>query len=77
MKNNLLKYYIAAFYLYSTFAMFAQDPGTGGGIENDGTEDRTPAAPIDHYVMVLAFIGLVYVFLKLRDFAHKGNTLKE
>lgn len=66
MKNNLLKYYIAAFYLCSTFIMFAQDPGTGGGIENDGTEDATPAAPIDDYVWVLALIGLVFVFLKFR-----------
>jgi hypothetical protein len=67
MKKNLLKYYIATFYLCSTFAMFAQDPGTGGGVENDGTGDRTPAAaPIDDYVWVLALIGLVFVFMKFR-----------
>ena len=33
MKNNLLKYYILAFYLFSSFVLFAQDPGTTG----DGT----------------------------------------
>jgi hypothetical protein len=67
MKNNLLKYYLAAFYLCSTFIMFAQtDPGTDGGIENDGTQDATPAAPIDDYVWLLALIGLVFVFLKFR-----------
>ncbi len=66
MKKNLLKYYIAAFYLCSTLMMFAQDPGTGGGIENDGTEDTTPAAPIDDYVWILALLGLVFVFLKFR-----------
>jgi hypothetical protein len=32
-----------------------------------------PAAPIDGYVYVLAFLGLVYVFLRLRAFA-KANT---
>lgn len=66
MKKNLLKYYIATFYLCSTFAMFAQDPGTGGGVENDGSTDTTPAAPIDDYVWVLALIGLVFVFMKFR-----------
>jgi hypothetical protein len=66
MKNNLLKYYIATFYLCSTFAMFAQDPGTGGGVDNDGSGDTTPAAPIDDYVWVLALIGLFFVFMKFR-----------
>lgn len=67
MKKNLLKYYIATFYLCSSFAMFAQtDPGTGGGVENDGTGDTTPTAPIDDYVWVLALIGLFFVFMKFR-----------
>jgi hypothetical protein len=71
MKKNLLKYYIATFYLCSTFAMFAQDPGTGGGVENDGTGDTTPAAPIDDYVWLLALIGLVFVFMKFRAIQSK------
>ena len=64
MKNTLLKYYIAAFYLCSTFVMFA-DPGTG-------TDDATPLesgdtpAPIDDYVWVLAVLGLIFVFMKYR-----------
>ncbi len=71
MKNNLLKYYIAAFYLCSTLVMFAQtDPGTGGGIE-DTTGDQTPAAPIDDYVWVLALVGLVFVFMKFRTIQNK------
>jgi hypothetical protein len=73
MKNNLLKYYIAAFYLCSTLIMFAQaDPGTGGDVENDGTLDATPAAaPIDDYVWILALIGLVFVFMKFRAIQNK------
>jgi hypothetical protein len=72
MKKNLLKYYIATFYLCSTFAMFAQtDPGTGGGVENDGTTDTTPAAPIDDYVWVLALVGLLFVFMKFREIQKK------
>jgi hypothetical protein len=66
MKNKFLKYYIAAFYLCSTFAMFA-DPSaddTTGGLE--GTAGDTTPAPIDDYVWVLAIIGLLFVFMKFR-----------
>lgn len=66
MKNNVLKYYITAFYFCSTFAMLAQDPGAGGVDNGDGSGDTTPAAPIDDYVWVLALVGLVFVFLKFR-----------
>ncbi len=71
MKTNLLKYYIAAFYLCSTFVTFAQ-PGT----EDNGTglESGDPQAPIDGYVWVLAALGLVYVFLRVRTFAQQGNN---
>jgi hypothetical protein len=66
MKKNLLKYYIAAFYFCSTFAMLAQtDPGTGG-VDGDGTTDTTPSAPIDDYIWVLALVGLLFVFMKFR-----------
>ena len=67
MKNNLLKIYIAAFYLCSTFIMFAQ-PGandTGGTLE-DTTGDTTPGAPIDDYLWVLVFVGLAFAIVKLR-----------
>ena len=33
-----------------------------------------PAAPIDGYVWVLALIGLVYVFLRVRAFTKQENT---
>jgi len=67
MKNNLLKIYIATFYLCSTFIMFAQ-PGsndTGGTLE-DTTGDTTPGAPIDDYLWVLVFVGLAFAIVKLR-----------
>ena len=72
MKNNLLKYYIAAFYFCSTFVMVAQPGGndTGGGLEGDG--DSTPTAPIDDYVWVLALVGLLFVFLKFRAMYKQG-----
>ena len=65
MKNTALKYYTAALYLCSTFVLFAQPGDTApGGLEGDG--DTTPGAPIDNYVIVLAIIGLIFVFIKLR-----------
>jgi hypothetical protein len=65
MKNTALKYYIAAFYLCSTFVLFAQPGDTApGGLEGDG--DTTPGALIDNYIWVLAVIGLIFVFMKFR-----------
>ena len=75
MKTNLLKYYIAAFYLCSTFVAFAQ-PGTDDNASGLEGADA-PAAPIDGYVWVLAALGLVYVFLRLRAFAQQGNSPQE
>lgn len=44
--------------------IFAQaDPG----------DDPEPAAPIDGYVWLLAAVGLVYVFYKVRAFATQAN----
>lgn len=65
MKKNLSKYYIAAFYLCSTFIMFAQESNSDtGNLEAD--TDTTPAAPIDDYIWVLAAIGLIFVFIKYK-----------
>ena len=68
MKNIYLKYCIALFFLCTSTIMFAQ-PGTGsdnGGVDNNGTGDTTPAAPIDDYVGVLALVGLSYVLFKVK-----------
>jgi len=70
MKNNLLRYYIAGFYLCSTFVIFAQGTNNGDGtLEGDG--DTTPAA-IDDYIWVLALVGLFLVFIKFRAIQDKG-----
>lgn len=44
--------------------------------EDPGADPDVPAAPIDNYVWVLGAIGLVYVFLRLRAFYHRGNVLE-
>jgi hypothetical protein len=44
----------------------------------DPGDDPDTAAPIDDYIWVLAAIGLVYVFLRVRAIAKKlGNTPQE
>lgn len=64
IKKQFNKYYIALFYLCSNFALFAQ-PGSGNGTGDlEGTD--TPAAPINDYLWVLALIGLIFVFTKLK-----------
>ena len=75
MKNNILKLYITAFYLCSTFVMFAQPGATSdnGGVDDNGSSDGTGAAPIDDYVWVLFAIGMLLVFLKFRA-VHKHQT---
>jgi len=70
MKNNILKFYIVAVYLCSTFVLFAQPgdtDGTPGGLE--GTD--TPAAPIDDYVFILAIMGAILVFIRFRAMLNK------
>ena len=50
--------------------IFAQaDPGDD--------PDPVPAAPIEGYVWILAAIGLVYVFLRIRACALPENTSKQ
>jgi hypothetical protein len=72
MKNTVLKYYIATFYLCSTFALFAA-PGVGnGGTGEEALEAAdAPAAPIDNYIWVLALVGFLFVFMRLRAIQNK------
>ncbi|QBN20018.1 hypothetical protein [Flavobacterium nackdongense] len=69
MKNNILKFYIAAVFFCSTMVLFAQpgDNDAGGGLEGND-----PPAPIDDYVWVLALVGLFFVFMKFRAIHNKN-----
>ena len=76
MKNNISKIYTTLFFLLVSFVSFAQPGDTGDG--TGGLEGTDPAAaPIDSYVWVLAAIGLVFIFLRLRAFAQQENNLQE
>jgi hypothetical protein len=67
MKNNALKYYIAAFYLCSNFMAFAALDSPGDDTADGSLESADAvAAPIDNYVWVLALVGLILVFMKFR-----------
>ncbi len=68
MKKQFNKYYISFFYICSTFVLYA-DPGT----DNDTSDLETIDAPvpIDDYIWFLALIGLIYMFLKIKDFKNK------
>jgi len=69
MKKQFNKYYIALFFLCFNFAIFAQ-PGSGNGTGDlEGTD--TPAAPINDYLWVLALIGLIFVFVKMKSYSRK------
>ncbi|MBC7846027.1 MAG: hypothetical protein H7Y10_06010 [Flavobacterium sp.] len=70
--KNVLKYYIAALYLCSTFTLFAQPGAEDNGTGLESTD--TAAAPIDDYLWFLALVGLVFVFLRFRALAKQGNT---
>ena len=68
MKHPFKTYYIAFFCLCSNIMLFAQ-PGSGS--DTGDLESPDTPAPIDDYIWVLALIGLVFVFLKLKDIQTK------
>jgi hypothetical protein len=67
MKKSI--YILASLFLVlSSSPIFAQvDPGA---------DPDAPVATIDNYVWVLALIGLVFVFLKVRSVMLQANTSK-
>ena len=69
MKNLFNKYYIAFFYLCSNFVLFAE-PGDGNDT-NDLENVDAVAAPINDYIWILALVGLIFVFLKLKAAQNK------
>jgi len=78
MKNKFLKYCIGLFFFCSSTMVFAQ-PGTGsdnGGVDDTGSGDTTPGAPIDDYVGILALVGLSYVLIKVRTNTKTEKTIE-
>lgn len=74
MKNLFNKYYVAFFYLCSTFMVFAE-PGDGNDT-NDLENVDAVAAPINDYLWVLALAGLIFVFMKLKSVKIKMDQSK-
>ena len=74
MKNNLLKFYITAFFFCSTLLTFAQEtPGTD---DEAGTMEELDPLPIDDYIWVLIAIGLVFSFLRFRAISQQRSLQK-
>ena len=63
--------WVTVFTLSITSA-FAQEPTDLPG----APVDEPAAAPIDAYVLVLALIGLCFVFLRIRTFVQQENLSK-
>lgn len=68
MKNQYTKYYFALFYLCTTVMLFAQ-PGSDD--DNGNLEGTDTPVPIDDYIWIMALIGLLIVFMKLKDIQNK------
>ena len=60
MKSKFLKHYTAVAYFCSTVLLFAQNPPPP--IDPPDEDDL----PIDDYLMLLALVGIIYVFMRLR-----------
>ena len=72
MKNNLLKYYVAATFFCPTLVMFAT-PGSGNDTNDLEGADTPTAAAIDNYLWLLALIGLTFIFFRLRSYNKQVN----
>lgn len=70
MKKYYNTLYVTFFFLCANVAMFAQ-PGSGNGTNDLETPDI--AAPIDDYILILALVGLVFVFMKFNSFSRQKN----
>lgn len=63
MKKFKLNTILLLMFLMSSVATFAQDPGEIGG---DPSDPDPTDAPISDYIWVVALLGLVYVFYKMK-----------
>ncbi|NDP27902.1 MAG: hypothetical protein GZ087_10825 [Flavobacterium sp.] len=69
MKKQYNKYYLAVFYLCFNLVLFAQPSSTNNTSDLESV-DVAPA-PINNYLVVLAFVGILLIFMKLRSFQYK------
>lgn len=69
MKNKVVKYYIAAVYFCSTIVLHAQ-PATED-LTGTGNLEGDDAAPINNYLIFLAIVGILLVFMKFRAIQFK------
>lgn len=69
MKTNFIKRCIVALFFCSSMIVFGQ-PGSGsdnGGVDDNGSTDSTPGAPIDCGITLLIAAGALYGAKKVND----------
>ena len=58
-KSKIVKILFVILILFASSASFAQD-------FEDDVIDNTPAGPIDNYVILTLFLGMIYAFYKMK-----------
>ncbi|MEY3499897.1 MAG: hypothetical protein RL308_1566 [Bacteroidota bacterium] len=71
MKNKVVKYYIAAVYFCSTVVLYAQSPTAEDVLGTGNLEGDDTSTPINNYLVFLAIIGVLLVFMKFRALQSK------
>ncbi len=66
MKNKVVKYYIAAVYFCSTVVLHAQSPTAEDLLGTGNLEGDDASTPINNYLVFLAIVGILLVFMKFR-----------
>ena len=69
MKNQFIKSILYVSFLMSSLITFAQEEDPENPFEDPGT----PAAPINSYILVLFFFGILWTYAYLKKY--KKNTL--
>ena len=65
MKKYLVKFYIIACFMLSSFSLFAQ-PDDTDGTPTDNLEGTDPAASIDRFVLLLLLVGIAVAITAFR-----------
>ena len=65
MKKYIVKFYIIACFMLSSFNLLAQ-PGDTDGTPTDNLENTDPAASIDRFVLLLLLLGIAVAITAFR-----------
>ena len=72
MKKQYNKYYVAFFYWCANLVLFAQ-PTSNNNTSDLESVDAAPA-PINNYLWILAIVGFLLIFMKVRSASIQENS---